>query len=91
MNSLVLFDKDDLRELIRESIKEIVTDSKKEGESPISLSPLLTRDEAAKMLDVTLVTLGQWVKDGRIPAPKKIGKRVYFLRKTFIEFLEDSS
>ena len=37
----------------------------------------LTRDEAAKMLRITLPTLNDWTKLGRIPV-QRIGRRVFY-------------
>ncbi len=42
---------------------------------------LLTRLEAAEMLQVNLSTLYKWVKSGKI-AQKKLGKKVYFTRES---------
>jgi excisionase family DNA binding protein len=85
--NLALLDKEDLRQVLREVIEEMHTLASQHIPNPQQTELLLTREEAAKALDVSLVTLAQWVKDGRIPKPKKIGKRVYFLRDQFKEFL----
>ncbi len=42
---------------------------------------LLTRLEAAEMLQVNLSTLYKWVKSGKI-AQKKLGKKVYFTQES---------
>lgn len=84
--NLTLLSKDDLREVIFEMLQQFGQPRQTEP-SEGNDSPLLTREEAAKILDISLVTLHQWVKDGRIPTPKKIGKRVYFLKQGFTDFL----
>jgi excisionase family DNA binding protein len=86
--NLALLDKDDLRQVLKEVIDEVrsIAFQTHTGQSSIEL--LMTREEAAKALDVSLVTLNQWVKDGRVPQPKKIGKRVYFVRSGFADFLQ---
>ena len=43
-------------------------------------SDLLTREEVSKLLNVSLVTLHNWEKK-RYLMPKKIGKRVLYLRE----------
>jgi excisionase family DNA binding protein len=87
-----ILDKDELKTVIQDLLKETITQIMSQSENSDQIvQPLITRDEAAKMLHVSLVTLNQWVKDGRIPAPKKIGKRVFFLRHLFIEFLLEQS
>lgn len=82
-----LLDKDDLRIVLSEILKETLSQISNTNSQTGIDQPLLTREEAAAMLDVSLVTLNQWVKDGRIPAPKRIGKRVFFLRQEFLDFL----
>ncbi len=89
-NNLALLDKDDLRQVLREVIEEMHTLASQHIPNQQQTELLLTRQEAAKALDVSLVTLAQWVRDGRIPQPKKIGKRVYFLREQFKEFLNST-
>ncbi len=91
MEHLSILSKEDLLEVLSVLIKDTVRDEFKSLTYNQSESPLLTREEAAKILDISLPTLNQWEKDGSIPKPKRVGKRVYFLRKTFMEFLEDSS
>ena len=88
MENLSLLDKKDLKEILEELIRKAVREEMNSS-APSSLdSPVLTRDEAAKMLDISLPTLLQWEKHGVIPKPKRLGKRVYFIRKDFIAFLE---
>jgi len=87
-DQFIILSKDDLTDvlalLIREALREEITSLK-----PDDNSPLLTREEAANILDISLPTLNQWEKDGSIPKPKRIGKRVYWLRKKFMDFLGD--
>lgn len=91
MAELLILSKTDLEEVISERIKQDLQDAFKSFAPSSNESPLLTREEAAKILDISLPTLNQWEKDGIIPKPKRLGKRVYFHRKTFFDFLEDSS
>jgi len=91
MNNISLLDTNDLKEVLETLIRQAVRDETKSLMPTSTESPLLTREVAANILDISLPTLNQWEKDGSIPKPKRIGKRVYFLRKTFMEFLEDSS
>lgn len=88
MNNLSLLDKNDLKEVLETLIREAVR-AELRGPSPSEdVSPVMSRDEVCKMLDISLPTLNQWEKDGTIPKPKRLGKRVYFIRKDFIDFLE---
>lgn len=85
---LILTSPDELKQFISDSIKESLSEISGSHSNESSQSPLMTRQEVASILDVSLVTLNQWVKDGRIPKPRKIGKRVLFLRKEFMDFIE---
>lgn len=91
MENLSLLDKKDLQEILEQLIRNAVREEMNVSSSENSYSPVLTRDEARKMLDISLPTLLQWEKDGIIPKPKRLGKRVYFVRKDFIAFLESNN
>ena len=88
MENLSLLDKNDLQEILETLIRQAVRDEIRSGGSSEDVSPVMSRDEVSKMLDISLPTLNQWEKDGTIPKPKRLGKRVYFIRKDFIDFLE---
>lgn len=88
MENLSLLDKKDLQEILEDLIRNTVREEMRSSSPSNSDSPVLTRDEAAEMLDISLPTLLQWEKDDVIPKPKRLGKRVYFIRKDFIAFLE---
>ncbi len=88
MENLSLLDKNDLKEVMESLIRQAVRDEMQSRSSSEDMSPVMSRDEVAKMLDISLPTLNQWEKDGTIPKPKRLGKRVYFIRKDFIDFLE---
>lgn len=90
MEQFSILNRKDLLEIIESQIqialKEVINESNSDNQNP-----LLTREEAAKMLDISLPTLLQWEKDDVIPKPKRLGKRVYFIRKNFIAFLESTN
>ena len=90
MNNLLLLDKDDLKEVLEPLIRQAVRDELQSSSSVEESSPVMSRDEVSKMLDISLPTLNQWEKDGVIPKPKRLGKRVYFIRKDLINFLEST-
>lgn len=87
---LIILDKEDLTEVLESLISETVSREVEKIVLQESNDPLLTRDEVARMLDISLPTLLQWEKDGVIPKPKRFGKRVYWLRQAFIQFLQSS-
>lgn len=66
----------DLETLIRKAVKEELQQQAAPATEPGDI-PYLTRRETAEMLRVSLVTLNQWVSDGKIKA-YKIGRRVLF-------------
>ncbi len=84
---IIVLDKEELKEVLSQILEEHLSKFSLKHSQTGNDPPLLTREEAASMLDVSLVTLNQWVKDGRIPAPKRIGKRVFFVRQEFLDFL----
>ena len=75
----------ELQELIENSVKNVLeqTVSKKEPETE-----LLTRNEVAKMLQISLVTLTEWIKQGKIPA-LRIGTRVRFKKGEVLNSLKE--
>ena len=87
---MIILDKEDLTEVLESLISETVSREVEKIVFQGSNSPLLTRDEVSRMLDISLPTLLQWEKDGVIPKPKRLGKRVYWLRSSLIQFLQSS-
>lgn len=74
---LVYLDRNDLKEVIKSVIQEVLLSStnqtvKKEVE-------YLSRKEAAKLLGVSLPTLHDWTKSGKIPG-HRIGTRVRYIK-----------
>lgn len=43
----------------------------------------LTKEHIADVLGVSLRTIENWVGDGTLPAPKKLGNRVYWHPNAF--------
>ncbi|MBP9151286.1 MAG: helix-turn-helix domain-containing protein [Flavobacteriales bacterium] len=87
-DQFIILSKDDLTEVLSSLIKEAVREEVAAILPDDFNSPLLTRDEVARILDISMPTLNQWEKDGSIPKPKRIGKRVYWLRNDFMDFLK---
>ena len=48
----------------------------------------LTKDDIAEVLGVSLRTIENWVNDGTVPAPKRLGNRVYWHPTVFYGWLE---
>lgn len=48
----------------------------------------LTKDDIADVLGVSIRTIENWVSDETLPAPKKLGNRVYWHPNVFYTWLE---
>lgn len=48
---------------------------------------LITKQQAAQILGVTLRTVNNLVHTEELPQPKKIGRRVYWIKEEFEVFL----
>ncbi len=72
-----------IRQIIREEIKSLLTELKNE----VTDNTLLTRKETAKMLQISLPTLHQYQKLGRIPF-YRIGSRVLYKKHEIIKAIE---
>ncbi|AQX07908.1 helix-turn-helix domain-containing protein [Elizabethkingia ursingii] len=66
-----------VRRVLEKMMTEKMADEEKE---------LYTREEAAKLLNVSYPTLFHWNKDGKLKA-RKIGKRVYYSKEDVKEAL----
>lgn len=56
--------------------------------SPINAFKPLTKDAIADVLGISLRTIENWVNDGTLPAPKKLGNRVYWHPNAFYAWLD---
>lgn len=73
---LLILDKDDLTEVLESLISENISREFEKNVFKDNNSPLLTRDEVAEMLDISLPTLLQWEKDWVITNPKRLSKNL---------------
>lgn len=55
---------------------------------PINAFKPLTKDTIADVLGISLRTIENWVNDGTLPAPKKLGNRVYWHPNAFYAWLD---
>jgi hypothetical protein len=74
-----------VREAVKESMREILM---QQSEASLGEEPLLSRKEIAGRLNISLVTLRDWVKHG-LPSHKQRGK-VYFLYSEVIGHIKSS-
>lgn len=85
MSSIVVLEENELRKLVRESMAEVLhLGLNKTGENgvPSPEEPLLSRQQMAAELNISLVTITDWMKKG-LPYLRLNG-RVYFRRSEVI-------
>ncbi len=85
MTSIVVLEEEALRKLVKESVAELLHISpNKSGENGVGFAeePLLSRQQMAAELNISLVTLTDWMKKG-LPYFRMNG-RVYFRRSEVI-------
>ena len=90
---MIQFDQKALRECIKDAIREELqpfiskirdfSDTERNGLP----ERLLTKREMADELDISLVSLTEWMKQGRIPY-MRMGKRVYFRKREVLESMK---
>lgn len=87
---LVQLNVEDLQKLIKEALKEEITKItdviKLNSKTSENESEVLTREETAKLLNVSFTSLYHWNKDGSLPA-KKINHKVYYQRSMIMDKL----
>ena len=81
------YDRDELvsmiKEAFKEELKEILTQQEKERDYDI----LLSRQEVAELLKISLVTVHKYQKEGTLPF-YKLGWHVYFRKGDIMKALE---
>lgn len=86
---MIQFDQKALRNCIKDAIREelhhFILDVKHTSSDTESSSAekLLTKREMADELDISLVSLTEWMKQGRIPY-LRMGKRIYFKKQEVV-------
>ena len=79
-----------LKDFVSEAVKEEFEKLKKELYIEREKDELLSREQTADLLKISLPTLLDWRKKG-IVKPYKMGNRVYYKRAEIMETLEKSS
>jgi len=91
MEAIIITSEQDLkqcvREVIQEEMKAILAQTSVRGTAHDE--PLLTRKETAKYLNISLVTLTDWVRSG-LPCIRK-GRRVLFLKSEVLAAMKSAS
>lgn len=73
-----------------DDLKRIITETIEMASKPHEEEILLTRKEVASLFKVSLVTINQWMRSGRLPFCR-INSRVYFKRNQILESLQETS
>ena len=82
----------ELEELVVNSIKSYVSllfeelRSKAQNEDDIT-TLLITRQQVAKMFDISTVSLDKWKRAGILPKPVKMAGRVYYQRQEILDVI----
>ena len=86
---MIQLDQNALRDCIRDAIKEelhiFISGIRNTVDNTESTSSekLLTKKEMADELDISLVSLTEWMKQGKIPY-MRMGKRIYFKKNEVV-------
>jgi predicted DNA-binding transcriptional regulator AlpA len=75
----------ELEQLIFKAVEQAL---KKETGLTENPNKLLTRLEVAEKFDISLASLHNWVRDGLIPKPINIARRVYFEQQVITEAIQ---
>ncbi len=78
----------EFKELIEETIKTASPKADQADKNqPVNTEKLLTRPQAAKFLNISLVTLDKWTKEGIVPG-YRLGGRKWYKESEILESLE---
>ncbi|WP_372751606.1 helix-turn-helix domain-containing protein [Labilibaculum sp.] len=72
---------------LKELIREVISEELKKGNKPKDETKFRTRLEVAELLKITLPTLHEYTKEGRIQA-MRIGRRVLYSEQAVQEALQ---
>jgi excisionase family DNA binding protein len=77
--NIIMLQKDDLKEVLAEVLKEVLDGRTSEQKSPDAIPEYYTRDEACARLHITFTTLWRMEKKGAIHA-YKVGRRCLYAK-----------
>ena len=87
METLIVPNENDIKRWVKEAIKECLEDLKETNKADVGNNePFISRSDIAGILNISLVTLTDWMKRG-LPFHKQRG-RVYFIRSEVIEYIK---
>jgi predicted DNA-binding transcriptional regulator AlpA len=84
-NLLLVITKNELQEMLKDIVQSsIVTNTVVDSPSISTSTKFLTINDMCEMFGVSRVTIGSWMKTGKLPF-KKIRRRVFFLLNEVLE------
>jgi len=86
MNKMILLEEAQLRQIVVAAMKEVMEVQSNSPSPEPKEEALLTREEMAKQLHISLVTIGEWMKKG-LPY-LRLNKRIYFRRSEVIAHMK---
>lgn len=87
-NILIEISINELEINVKKWIWDVLLEFQKNEGNNKSYPELLTSNEVSKLLNVTLATLHNWSKQGKL-TPKKIGTRILYSKEQVMSALED--
>ncbi|MBC7886669.1 MAG: helix-turn-helix domain-containing protein [Ferruginibacter sp.] len=87
METILIPVEKEIKQWMKEAMKEYFEETKSSNNAELAGNePLVSRKEIASFLDISLVTLHDWIKRG-LPSHKQRG-RVYFMRSEVLEHIK---
>ena len=86
MTKMILIDEAQLRQIVIAAMMHVMEEQSNSPSTEPKEEPLLTREEMAKQLHISLVTIGDWMKKG-LPY-LRLNKRIYFRRSEVIAHMK---
>lgn len=74
---------EELKEIIKESVENALSDKEK----PKVAEELIKRKDVSKLLKISLVTLNEWMRHGKIPY-YRISSRIFFKKSEVLDSLK---
>ncbi|MEO6729801.1 MAG: helix-turn-helix domain-containing protein [Ferruginibacter sp.] len=87
MEALYIPSERDFKQWIKEAVQECFSESINQARPTADEDKLYNRKEIAKLLNISLPTLTDWIKRG-LPSHKQRG-RVYFIRSEVLEYIRE--
>lgn len=80
------YDREDLIAIIKEAFKEDLKEILNQQEKESDYDKLLSRKEVAELLQVSLVTVSKYQREGRFPY-SRLGRHIYFKKGDIMKAL----